>query len=84
MNAEKYLGRPCKFNHLEGDTGQTLRLCSNGNCCKCSPAYDRAKRTRRRDRMKALREQIWGNLSRTSNPQAAPTLQPKHKGETEL
>jgi hypothetical protein len=66
MNAEKYLGRPCKLKHLEGDTGKTLRFCSNGNCCQCSPAYSRAKRARRRNRMKALREQIWRSHDETN------------------
>jgi hypothetical protein len=59
MSAEKFLGKPCKRNHLEGDTGKTLRFCSSGSCCKCSPIYDRAKRARRRAALELVRERVY-------------------------
>jgi hypothetical protein len=60
MNAtEKYLGAPCKHNHLEGDTGKTLRFVSNGNCCLCTPIYSRAKRVRHREALNKVRKKIW-------------------------
>jgi hypothetical protein len=57
--AEKFLGRPCKLNHIEAKTGKTLRFCSNGICCQCSPIYGRAKRAKRMDRLKLVREKVW-------------------------